>query len=478
MTRTASRKSSAAALLGSQEPTFHACPDYVTSDGLDAFDTCSLGGITLDEWQAALMEDWLARDAAGRWAARSCACSVPRQNGKTLLTVGRVAYGTLVLGETCIYTAHLQKTATETFEEMRAFFEHPSIAKYVAEVRTALGREQISLKNGARVKFLARTRNGGRGQHGSLLIFDEAQELDDLQLSSFLPAISATTNPQTVYIGTPPDPESEGTVFSRMRDAAHAGTTTSIAWSEWSVDAIGDVTDESRWALTNPALGRRMTRETVLAESEQLSPDTFARERLGWWSPHRDANGRVIDPTAWAACATDAPLEPQRTAYGVKFAPDGSEVVLAVAEAADGVTHVEVLERRPMGMGTAWLAQWLAERASVGCVAVIDGRGGAQALVERMDGRVPRGYLHVASAKDATAAAQTLVDAVNERALTWYRPQDVLDGSARAATRRPIGRDGGWGFGGEDPAPIEACALALWGVATSKRDPARKLRIG
>ena len=76
--------------------------------------------------------------------------------------------------------------------------------RYVSEIRTALGREQIILKSGARIKFLARTRNGGRGQHGDLLIFDEAQELDETAQGSFIPAISASLNPQTIYVGTRP----------------------------------------------------------------------------------------------------------------------------------------------------------------------------------------------------------------------------------------------------------------------------------
>ena len=477
MIATASPRSSTAA-RGSQEPTFRRCPEYSASDGLDAFDTCTLGGITLDEWQSRVIDDWLARDAAGRWAAPSCACSVPRQNGKTLLTVARAAYGTLVLGETVIYTAHLQKTATETFEEMRSFFEHVSIAKYVSDVKTALGREQIVLKNGARIKFLARTRNGGRGQHGSLLIFDEAQELDDLQLSSFLPAISATRNPQTVYIGTPPDPSSTGTVFSRMRDAAHAGESGRTAWAEWSVDAIGDVRDESRWAAANPSYGIRITRDTVAAESEQMAPDTFARERLGWWSPRRTGPQPVFDAAAWDECATDEPLTPARTAYGVKFTPDGSEYVLAVAEQNGDEVHVELLDRRSMAHGTVKLAEWLAEHAHTGCCAVIDGRSGSQALAERLDGRVPKGYAVLARTQDVTAAAQMMLDAVNDRSLTWFRPQEQLKDSAASATRRPIGQNGGWGFGGDDPAPVEACSLALWGVSTSKRNPTRKQRIG
>jgi ABC-type multidrug transport system fused ATPase/permease subunit len=77
---------------------------------------------------------------------------------------------------TVIYTAQLQKTSTETFEEMAQLMDTRALRKFLAPngIRTALGREEIRLKSGAKMKFLARTRNGGNGQHGSLLIFDEA----------------------------------------------------------------------------------------------------------------------------------------------------------------------------------------------------------------------------------------------------------------------------------------------------------------
>jgi len=74
------------------------------------------------------------------------------------------------------------------------------------------------------------------------------------------------------------------------------------------------------------------------------------------------------------------------------------------------------------------------------------------------------------------AAVSMMCDAVNEQSMTWYRPQEALRVSATTSVKRPI--SGGWGFGGEDPAPIEACALALYGAKTSKRDPAKKMRIG
>jgi len=65
---------------------------------------------------------------------------------------------------------------------------------------------------------------------------------------------------------------------------------------------------------------------------------------------------------------------------------------------------------------------------------------------------------------------------LNERTVTWYKGQMALRESAITAIKRPIG--GGWGFGGDDSAPIEAAALALWGAKTTKRNPNKTMRIG
>ena len=293
--------------MGSQEPSERVAPDYTASDGLDAAKLVRIGGTVLDPWQSDILDDWLGRTPAGKWAAPSAGGSVPRQNGKSLLIQARSEAGMLLYNEQVVYTAHLQKTATETFEEMRDFFEGPKLRRHVAEIKTAIGREQIILKSGARIKFLARTRNGGRGQHGDLLIFDEAQELDETQQASFLPAISASLNPQTLYLGTPPDENADGTVFRRIRTGALDGSAKRTAWFEYSVKEIGDIHDPARWAAANPALGRRIQLSTIEGEAAQMSPDTFARERLGWWSPVvTEKLDYALDKSAWDRCASDA----------------------------------------------------------------------------------------------------------------------------------------------------------------------------
>ena len=422
----------------------------------------------------------MGRTPGGLWAAPVCGGSVPRQNGKTLLVQARIAAGMLLLNEQVIYTAHLQKTATETFEGLRDFFETSAIKKYVAEIKSALGREEIKLKSGARIKFLARTRNGGRGQHGDLLVFDEAQELDEASQASFLPAISASLNPQTVYVGTPPDPTAPGVVFGKIRDRGLSGKAKGLAWFEFSVREIGDITDKTRWAETNPALGIRIMQSTIQSELEQMDEDTFARERLGWWKPPPEEKpvDMAIDPAAWDACASREPKPEGKTAYGIKFSIDGSEVVLCGAVCPkDGPARVTMLERRNTAQGVQWLAEWLNQRYTRACCVVIDGKNGVDVLIDRIAGVWKmKGSVIRPNARDMIAAVSTLTTEIGEQTVTWYAEQGQLRDSALSSTKRAI--SGGWGFGGINSAPVEAAAIALWGCRNSKRDPQKKMRIG
>ena len=446
---------------------------------MDAQRLLKVGGLVLDPWQADILMDWMAVTPYGRWICRTVGLSVPRQNGKTGLLQGRAEAGMIMLNEQVIYTAHLQKTATETFEEMADFFSASALMKYVKDIKTALGREQIILKSGARVKFLARTRNGGRGQHGDLLIFDEAQELDVDAQASFIPAISASVNPQVIYAGTPPDKNAFGAVFRGVRENALSGKSSTLSWTEYSVEEVGDVHDRSRWALTNPALGTRILQTTVEGECEQMPEETFARERLGYWSKIAEKQiDYAIPGPLWDACVSDEPKPEGKTAYGIKFSFDGSEVVLCGAVIPkDGPARISMIEKRPTGYGTQWLADWLNERYGKASAVVIDGKNGADVLVEKISETWRfKGSVIRPSARDVMAAAGTLMDSLNEKTVTWYRGQEALRESALSSIKRQI--SGGWGFGGDNSAPIEAAALALWGAKTAKRDPNKVMRIG
>ena len=482
MARTKSTRSSTPSKYGKQEPRIRIAPKYTRTE-LRAAKLLKAGGLLLDPWQSDILDDWMALNTGDKWVCKTCGGSVPRQNGKTSLVQGRASAGMLLRNERVIYTSHLQKTSTETFEEMASFFDSPALRKYVKDIKTALGREQIVLNNGAKVKFLARTRNGGRGQHGDLLIFDEAQELDENSQASFIPAISASLNPQTIYVGTPPDITAIGTVFRGIRTKALEKQSKSLAWFEFSVEEIGDISDKSRWADCNPALGRRILISSIEAEFEQMAEDTFARERLGWWTPIVTRRVDYAIPSElWDKCGSDEPKPEGKTAFGVKFSADGSEVVLCGAVIPkEGKARISLIERKPTGLGTQWLADFLNARYNSASCVVIDGKNGVDVLIDKLTDKSigawkMKGSVIRPRATDMIAAVGLLMDDLTEDRVTWYKPQDMLRESAITSTKRPI--SGGWGFGGEDSTPIEACALALWGCKNSKRDPSRKMRIG
>ena len=475
---TLSRSLSPTALIGNQEPTHLIVPKYEESDWKDCHAVNAAGGLELLEWQDAIMRGWLGVNAVGRWTAQICGGTVPRQNGKTLgLVVPRCNYGMMLLGEEVIYTSHLQKTSTETFESIAAFFDTKAMKKYVQDIKTALGREQVILKNGGRIKFLARTRNGGRGQHGDLLIFDEALELNSDSQASFLPAISASKNPQVIYVSTPPTSQSDGCVLRGIRDNALDGKSERIAWFEWSVDEIGDVSDRARWYATNPSLGTLIQESTVEAECEQMDADTFARERLGWWSKIGTIE-TVLDADDWQACKVDNPKREGIVVYAVKFSPDGLIGSMAACHKPRyGVPFVYVVDSRSLSGGIGWFVDVLVQNHEKAAQIVIDGQSNAQALTERLlDAGVPSKMIMRPKTSDVIAACAGIANAVKERSVTHFG-QAALDASATRTTRRKIGTLGGWGFKSTEEADaslIESCALALWGAKTTKRKPGRK----
>ena len=132
---TLSRSSSPTAILrGRQEPTKFIVPDYVDTDWKTCHAINAAGGIEMLEWQDGIMCGWLATTALGRWAASTCGGSLSRQNGKSLgLVVPRINYGMVYLAEEVLYTSHLQKTSTETFESVATFFDTKALKKYVKD---------------------------------------------------------------------------------------------------------------------------------------------------------------------------------------------------------------------------------------------------------------------------------------------------------------------------------------------------------
>lgn len=476
-------------MKGSQEPRIQIEPSRITSDGGDATLLMSAYGCELDPWQRLVLDCWLGKDENNKYTVTSAGLSLPRQNGKNVCLEAREFFGLVVNGEKILHTAHQVRTSKKSFRRLAAMFtdkKHPEITDIVKNIRYTNGEESIELDNGGTIEFSARSRQAARGFDGiSLVVYDEAQELTDDQAEAIMPTLAASSagTRQILYIGTPPYPGCPGTVFRRIRKAAMSTPGPHDCWMEWSVEADSidkiDVEDRSLWYMTNPSLGIHLTEEFTETELNTMSKDGFARERLGWWAPEvTEASNLAIDQKIWDACSSKDPKPEGKTAYGVKFSMDGSEVSLCGAVIPkEGPARISLIDRRPTRRGIRWLSEWLNERYGKASCVVIDGRNGVDVLVERISDtwRYKDSVIRPTS-KDVIASVGLLTDRLSEKSVTWYFGQEQLRESAITSVRRKIG--GGWGFGGDNSTPIEAAALALWGAQNSKRDPTRKMRIG
>lgn len=475
-------------MKGSQEPRIKIEPKRVSSDGEDAALLMSEYASSLDPWQKTVIDCWLGKSEDGRYNVTSAGLSVPRQNGKNVCIEAREFFGMVINGEKILHTAHQVRTGKKSFRRLAAMFtdqRHPEITDIVKNIRYTNGEEGIELINGGQIEFSARSRQAARGIDGiSVLVLDEAQELTDDQLEAIMAtlAASATGTRQLIYTGTPPYPNCPGTVFRRRRTISLTDPGEHSSWHEWSVSSETvegiNTSDKSLWYTCNPSLGIHLTEEFTEEEFKTMSPDGFARERLGWWSPIIEKEDYAIDPKAWDLCRSSEDKPEGKTAYGIKFSADGSVVSLCGAVIPEnGKARISLIDQRPTGQGTQWLADWLNERYNKASCVVIDGRNGVDVLVDKIAGTwKAKNSVIRPSTKDVIAAVSTLTESIAEQTVTWFEQQEALNDSALSSTKRPIG--GGWGFGGENSTPIEACSLALWGANTSKRNPSRVMKIG
>lgn len=479
-------------LIACQAPTWRSCAGYDRTLGSVAVASATQYGIPPHEWQRSVLDDWLALDDDARLLNSLCVLDVPRQNGKTGVCEPRETIGLVVRGERILHTAHEYQTARVGFDRLRAKFgkrkndpeaAHPELNALVERYTTSANQMILDLKNGAHIEF--RTRGGnpdvGRGGTFDLLVIDEAQSYTEEQDASLSSVVSAAPlgSPQTIMMGTIPDPgkPARGKLFLKAVNDLRRNPRHGACLHAWGVDEVGDIHDKRRWYAVNPSLGKQLLESALEADAAKMSEDTFAREHLGWIP--KGGVDAVLDSEQWDACKTAAPPEGGVMSCGVKFSLDGKDAVLSVClRPEDGIPHVEVVKAASTKRGVGWLATWIIERKGLIAQATIDGKAKAAALEKKLRAaKLPKRQVVVTQPSQMAEACSMLEDAVSSGGVTHFG-QPRLDESAIKSTKRAIGGSGAWGFDGDDPLPIESCALAHWGAMTTKRNPNKKARVG
>lgn len=495
MTSSLLRGRSARKRLGQRRPNLVNAPKYASSGGYEAIKLAATAGLVLDGWQQDILTDGLGEDVHGKWACFEVACVVSRQNGKGSILEARVLAGLLLFGERLIlWSAHQTKTAFEAFRRCEELFtSDPELKKHVKAIHKSNGNESIELRNGSRLRFVARTKGSGRGFSADLVILDEAYALEPEHMAALIPTLSSRPNPQIWYASSPPLDGMSGDPLFALRRRAEQGDA-SLCYYDWglpdvSIDTLEevDLASEANWLATNPAAGIRIPLEFIRKEFAALPAEEFARERLGIWPRQVTAGAGVIDAKLWSALVTDT--RPTDVALAVDINPARTHAAIVAVglyphdgerEAPLGreLYQIAVIDHRT---GTDWVVRRLAELKAkynpVGIGLDVKGPGGSLVIDLQKAGIIPpedadrpeRGDLVVPNAPQVAAGFALFVDAVRQKTL-WHSDDQVLNQALAGAVTRSLSGGSAWdrGKGGPDITPLVAATLAYWTFVSRK----------
>ncbi|MGQ4548292.1 hypothetical protein ACUH96_00880 [Dermabacteraceae bacterium P13077] len=428
----------------------------------------------------------------GKWAAFESALVANRQNGKSFWTEVRMLAGLFLFGERRIlFSAHHHKTAVETFTHLARIVESsPALMREVRSMPTGYGNEAIVLRNGAKLKFMARQRGGGRGFTGDTIILDEAAfGLDAQVVASLLPTMAArsiTGNPQLIYSSSAGVASS--TVLEGVRKRGIEGKDARLSYMEMSARPWDDYLPSERvkwasrdewradpavWAEANPAFGRRISLDYLQSEHDAFmgisAEEEFERERLGVWS--RVGSDSALPVESWRACADPSAEAGDVVVFAVDVPPSRDSATIAMASPLpDGRVLVEVVDVRE---GTSWVPErlrQLQQKWSPRAVVVAPGSAAGTLLPEiKREGVHP---LEIPYRQYAQSCG-VVYDLVRQRQLA-HLDDDVL-AEAVEASRVKLKGDSLWVWDRKNAvsnvSPLVAVTLAVWGVRKRGSSP-------
>ena len=366
-------------------PAFLTHPDYTSSAGAEAADLAASlvlpdgSPFAPDAEQRLLLDLIYAETAPGasfsaespKWAAFEVAVIAARQNIKTsTYEMSCVSDLWLFGARLVIWTAHLfNPAAAESFLHIKQLIEaNAFLSRRVKRIHEAAGHEGIELMDGARLKFLARSKNSGRSLSADVLIVDEAYKLTSGEMGATLPTLTARPNAQVRYGSSAAHFDSEALLA--LIDRGRVGDD-SLVFAEWCSTgrcvrtdcshergALGCVADDvEQRRAANPTLDKRISRQTLDKLRMALTPPEFMREVMGRHDDPR-TGGRVIPLDHWASLARDTAIDgPVALAVDVTLDRAKATVWLCGAN-VDGLPQLECADTRP---GTSWVADRVAD---------------------------------------------------------------------------------------------------------------------
>ena len=434
-------------------------------------------GTPLMAWQRQVADVAYELDDRGNFVHRTIVVTVPRQSGKTALTLAVMVHRAVMLGsergQRITYAAQTGKDAREKWEDdhLAQLAKSPFAKHFTA--RKTNGSEAIKWANGSLHTLMAGTETAGHGKYLDLGVIDEAFAQDGRAEQAMVPAMNTRyqyhPGPQLWVVSTAGIPGKSAWLWDKVergRGIAESGAPNDMAYFEWSAPDDLDPHDPETWALCSPAMHLFGVEGIRTAHSTMPLPE-FERAHLNRWKAGR--NDPVISAKQWAACVDARSTAVDPVVFSFDVTPDRSQASIGMAGVRpDGSGHIEVLESGP---GTGWVSDRLrlmVARWSPAAV-VCDPAGPAGSLMA--DVRSAGVDVVEMSTRQHALACGSFYDAVLERRL-FHHDDQRLDVAVDGAQKRPLGDAWAWSRKSTevDISPLVAVTLA-WGWLRGSLEP-------
>lgn len=462
-------------LTGRQQP--HHLSVFPGSDehGEKAVTLARRAGTKSMPWQRAALLAMLAT-TAGLWTHPDCCLIVPRQNGKSLILVLRCLYGLFVLGERIIYSSQRWPTAEDTYNRLWSIIKaRPSLRDRVVKNTCSQGKGYIELKSGAKIVFCTRSNDSGRGfDEVDLVVYDEAYNLTDGEISALAPTQLASKNPQTIYASSAVNAEQHpnGSVLAAIRKRGLAAEEGLYFAEHMAPDELDRESEEAaRYA--NPSYGVIQNwvkvKKLMRGFSTPAGRKSFDVEVLGrgdWPVEVEVTSWAVIPEEKWVAMEDHNPKLTGTIALALDLTPDRQWWTIAAAQrTTNGKIHVEVGYHQAGAHKAIAAYLKLLVQLWDPCALVIDRKSPAMVIVP---------FLAAMNIEPETTTAPQMVqaaggfydDAMGE--LLTHTDQRILTEAVAGATKRELpGGDWAWDRTGDAlVSPLIVASLARWALIT------------
>jgi hypothetical protein len=445
-----------------------------TSLGFEVIDfSRDVLGVPLLPWQEWLFIHGLELKPDGSYRFRTVLVLVARQNGKTtalmVLALWRMVMDAarMILGTSTNldYARESWQKATELAwgpKGSKVFQGVPELEGEFLMPRYANGEQELTHVGGGRYKIGTASRTGGRSLSVDLLILDELREHRTWEAWS---AASKTTNarPRGQRWALSNMGDDGSVVLNHLQAKAAEGSDPQLGIFEWSAPPGCDVEDWSVWPMANPALGHRISMDTLASDLSTDAEEVFRTEVLCQRVPLLEP--LPITLPAWVAAEKRFTKRPDGVpTFGLSVSPMLSSAAITAVVQVGEAFHIELVDWRD---GVDWLPSRAAELKGryAGCQFVAMSTGAVASLVPDLK-RVevePEMFGATELGKAYGSLHRQLVDG----RLT----QDGARGfelALEGAVKKDVG-EGLWSLSwrksSADLAPIESAAIAVWHLA-------------